>query len=155
MTWNQYRGNNLKQGHSWKENIQGPILIEGENESLVELWKRTGPTFAGFVSSPVITSNGVAIIGDLDSRMYAVQVASGNLLWSTPQPLGEYLSSSASLSDNEDIFYVSAFMMTANKAIFYGIGTLNGTILFSETISGMPSGSTTSAFSSFAFYYME
>ena len=89
--WNQYRGNAQKQGHSGSvDEVLGP-----SGNLSVQLWKRSGPTFAGFVSSPIITSKGVAIVGDLDARVYAVQVNTGGLLWSTAQALGEYLSSSA------------------------------------------------------------
>jgi outer membrane protein assembly factor BamB len=148
MVWKEYRGTKEKQGHPSIDGVVGPVSIDRSGP----LWKVEGSTGAGFVSSAAVTSSGVVIVGDLEGHFYAFEIESGAMLWSTAQVLGEYLSSSPTLSDDESTVLISSYAASTSSAVFYSIDVESGVILTTQTIPDMPGGNGTSAFSSFSLY---
>ena len=143
--WKSYRGTFENLGHANNASIVGP----GSDAYL--LWQFTGESSAGFVGSPAITSDNIAIIGDLEGRVYGLDISTGTVLWTTTG-IGEYLSASPTLNADESSVYVSGYVPSTNSAIDATINPRTGEVKVQYLIPDMPPGGGTSAFSSFALY---
>ena len=119
--WSSYRYDTLNTGSK-------AVLGPQDNMTYVSGMS----TSVGYTGSACVSSSGIAIIGDLNAVVRAFDVNSMEMIWSsdnmygnrTDLNLGTYMSSSPTLSADENEVFITTFV--GNDVAIYSLNSLNG-----------------------------